>query len=721
MINSQVKSNLAKLLATENLTVEHSNVPTASFNVETRVLQLPVWDDISNDVYDLLVGHEVGHALFTPNEYSTRKHIPQSFLNVIEDARIERKIKSQYPGLTKSFYRGYAELNEKDFFEIKDENLKEMNLIDRINLYFKIGIHDVATLIPFDEEENQFVDMTKNAETFEDVVFVCEAILKYVRDKIKNNQETQQASTSSDQSESMQFDVEEVTPEESERPDLGDDDTDYEEWDDNEEESDNSNSSTNIDGGYAYDEEYDDEETSVTDTAWDRNKKGLVSDSVKDHLYIKVPDIEWDKCIESVDVFSQNMDYNFQYIDERYSVNPYDDMWKSSFLEFKQESKKSVAYLTKEFEMKKRADEYNRSSESKTGVLNTNKLFAYKWSDDVFKKNNVIPTGKNHGLIMYIDWSGSMYNSLLGTIKQLINLITFCKKVNIPFQVFAFTDSANYDPSDKFLDPKTEHEFVVDSRFRLVEMFNSDVKQCDFDNLLYKIWCLTHLILRRSNAFPHGSYDLNGTPLNDTVFAAVHVFKKFKQKYKVDKVNTVFLTDGESNSATYSKECTYDDKTFMRRKYLSYDVESQIICLKDPKTGYLDMNIAKQSCYNRASYKITAGFIRYYKWMTKSNVVGFRLTEPTDLKQLIRQSGADTEKENLYRKDWKTSKSFIINTLGYDELYVIQCSKGFKQEEPTIVASSSDSKSKIRNQFKKYMKSKMFNKIILSKFVDQIA
>jgi len=721
MINSQVKSNLAKLLATENLTVEHSNVPTASFNVETRVLQLPVWDDISNDVYDLLVGHEVGHALFTPNEYSTRKHIPQSFLNVIEDARIERKIKSQYPGLTKSFYRGYAELNEKDFFEIKDENLKEMNLIDRINLYFKIGIHDVATLIPFDEEENQFVDMTKNAETFEDVVFVCEAILKYVRDKIKNNQETQQASTSSDQSESMQFDVEEVTPEESERPDLGDDDTDYEEWDDNEEESDNSNSSTNIDGGYAYDEEYDDEETSVTDTAWDRNKKGLVSDSVKDHLYIKVPNIEWDKCIESVDVFSQNMDYNFQYIDERYSVNPYDDMWKSSFLEFKQESKKSVAYLTKEFEMKKRADEYNRSSESKTGVLNTNKLFAYKWSDDVFKKNNVIPTGKNHGLIMYIDWSGSMYNSLLGTIKQLINLITFCKKVNIPFQVFAFTDSANYDPSDKFLDPKTEHEFVVDSRFRLVEMFNSDVKQCDFDNLLYKIWCLTHLILRRSNAFPHGSYDLNGTPLNDTVFAAVHVFKKFKQKYKVDKVNTVFLTDGESNSATYSKECTYDDKTFMRRKYLSYDVESQIICLKDPKTGYLDMNIAKQSCYNRASYKITAGFIRYYKWMTKSNVVGFRLTEPTDLKQLIRQSGADTEKENLYRKDWKTSKSFIINTLGYDELYVIQCSKGFKQEEPTIVASSSDSKSKIRNQFKKYMKSKMFNKIILSKFVDQIA
>ena len=71
MSTTQVKSNLAKLLATENLTVEHRKVATASFNVETRVLYLPIWDEISNNVYDLLVGHEVGHAVYTPREFNS--------------------------------------------------------------------------------------------------------------------------------------------------------------------------------------------------------------------------------------------------------------------------------------------------------------------------------------------------------------------------------------------------------------------------------------------------------------------------------------------------------------------------------------------------------------------------------------------------------------------------------------------------------------------------
>ena len=65
-MNQGVKTNLAKLLATENLVVEHANVETASFDVVNRVLTLPVWE-ASENVYDMLVGHEVGHALYTPN------------------------------------------------------------------------------------------------------------------------------------------------------------------------------------------------------------------------------------------------------------------------------------------------------------------------------------------------------------------------------------------------------------------------------------------------------------------------------------------------------------------------------------------------------------------------------------------------------------------------------------------------------------------------------
>ena len=84
-INYEIKSQLAKLLATEDLVVENRNVRTAQFNVDTRVLTLPMWKRASNSVYDMLVGHEVGHALFTPN-VNPPKSVSHQFLNVTEDA-----------------------------------------------------------------------------------------------------------------------------------------------------------------------------------------------------------------------------------------------------------------------------------------------------------------------------------------------------------------------------------------------------------------------------------------------------------------------------------------------------------------------------------------------------------------------------------------------------------------------------------------------------------
>ena len=72
--------------------------------------------------------------------------------------------------------------------------------------------------------------------------------------------------------------------------------------------------------------------------------------------------------------------------------------------------------------------------------LIASKLHTYKYNEDLFKKVSVIPDGKNHGLIFVLDWSGSMSRVMLDTIKQLYNLIWFCKKVNIPFDVYAFTN-----------------------------------------------------------------------------------------------------------------------------------------------------------------------------------------------------------------------------------------------------------------------------------------
>jgi hypothetical protein len=185
MSSQEIKGNLARLLATENLVVEHRSVPTACFDVDRRVLTLPNWDRASGIVYDMLVGHEVGHALFTPNEdWREAADCPKDFINVIEDARIEKLMKRKYPGLRKSFAGGYAELNAQDFFGLGGDDLTEYSLIDRINLHFKVG---ATALIPFVENEKVFVTRTEEAETFVEVLRLLLMYMSSARKKSNKN------------------------------------------------------------------------------------------------------------------------------------------------------------------------------------------------------------------------------------------------------------------------------------------------------------------------------------------------------------------------------------------------------------------------------------------------------------------------------------------------------------------------------------------------------
>ena len=107
---SEKKNILARLLSNENIEVRHGSYETAFFDIKNRILGLPLWND--DKVYDLLIGHEVGHALYTPFEgwdkaLSENKKIPKSIYNVVEDVRIERLIQNKYPGLIACFIAAY--------------------------------------------------------------------------------------------------------------------------------------------------------------------------------------------------------------------------------------------------------------------------------------------------------------------------------------------------------------------------------------------------------------------------------------------------------------------------------------------------------------------------------------------------------------------------------------------------------------------------------------
>ena len=161
------KSTIARLLSEENINVVHKKADTASFNIKTRELVLPIFkEEMSNDLYDMFVCHEVGHALWTPMDMIERgihQGIDHSVINVIEDARIEKMFMDKYPGSVKNFQRGYKELIEKDFFQIKDKDLSQLNIIDKINIFYKTGMIGTVT-----ETEQSFIDEVATVKTVEE-------------------------------------------------------------------------------------------------------------------------------------------------------------------------------------------------------------------------------------------------------------------------------------------------------------------------------------------------------------------------------------------------------------------------------------------------------------------------------------------------------------------------------------------------------------------------
>ena len=178
------KSLLAKLLASENITVEHGNYQTASFDVKNRVIRLPIFKYMSGPIYDLMVLHEVGHALWTPLKGLHSEKNPKgpgfkSYLNVVEDARIEKKIKRKYPGGSKPMIEGYRQLVSENFFQTKDRDLSTLNLIDRINLHYKIG---ASAGIEFNEIESPFITEIDNAETFEEIYDITVRLFEYSKE-----------------------------------------------------------------------------------------------------------------------------------------------------------------------------------------------------------------------------------------------------------------------------------------------------------------------------------------------------------------------------------------------------------------------------------------------------------------------------------------------------------------------------------------------------------
>ena len=728
---NEIKSQLAKLLATEDLIVEHKPVETASFNVSSRILTLPVWD-ASENVYDMLVSHEVSHALYTPDiEWYKDRQINPSFVNIVEDARVEKLMKRRYAGISKTFFNGYQELSDKDFFGIELKDIDEMNLADKINLYFKIGNF---VDIDFTVEEEIYRSQVEKAETFEDTLNAAEALFKYCQAKLEEKKEQEKLDIESAEGDSID-DVDnngsDTTDEQGSSEEEGElaqgvKPTEDEEGS-TEEQSAPSGGST---GGL---------EVETADSL-EEAIKNLAQTNARETVYWEIPQVDLKRIIISNETIHELCDTQFAEDEVRFEEMvkaqklkyPDFDYYRESswnydktvdpdatFVKFKRSAQKEVNYLVKEFECKKSASAYARATTSRTGVLDTSRLHTYKYSEDLFKKVTVLPEGKNHGLVFILDWSGSMSNVMLDTVKQLYNLLWFCKKVQIPFEVYAFTH--DYPNENRYLEERSEQfAYTVkdglamfDPKVSLMNIFTSKVKGKELEKQMKNIWRIVNNFgyCRTKYQIPLGM-SLSGTPLNDTLIALHQLIPDFKSKNKVEKVQCVILTDGESNHLSYhvTVKRSWDDSLY--RGYNSIPSNSY---LRDRKTGRTYLH--KGDYYHHTTQVLLRNLRDNFP---DTNFIGIRILASRDANYFLRTYLEYQEDEiEKYMKVWRKQRAFAIKGVGYDTYFGLSSSALDNDTEFEVKEDAT--KSQIRSAFKKSLNGKKMNKKILGEFVELIA
>ena len=741
------KSTLAKLLATENIEVQQNKVRTASFDVKNRVLTIPIFKHENKDVIDMLIAHECSHALWTGlddwKSIAEESDEFKSYCNVLEDCRIDRMIQKKYPGIVKNYINGYKELIRIDFFGVNGKDLNTLNLIDRINLYYKSS---KTADISFADAE-WVLDEIDNLKSLDDV--------KVLARKLLEQEKAKQESTSDDhsQNDTDDTDDDDVSQNNSNESESSYDDYDVKDTDDNTDDSDNN-----------ADIQQSEENTESNDNGEEQsavgNEGGKVVNKVMPQTvqnaedntdkitytgrqflkYFSLPDTNLNTAIISNSQFRKDhFDHIRKEINSKYQPHSYQryyDWLKKDFKKFKNDNLKTVNYLVKEFEMKKSATAYKRASTDKTGVIDSLKLKNYKFSDDIFKRLTIMPDEKNHGFIFLLDWSGSMVNCMDSTIEQLTNLIYFAKKINIPFEVYAFTEfgGSKYDahPIKSPFSYKSGN-LEMGSNLRLINIASHKLKSRELDDSMIALWlsrCYYKWYERGRYYYNDkleydgqmigvpSNYLLSSTPLNEALVALDKLIPLFKNKYSIEKLSLITLTDGHANSVSNT---IVDRPNIHQQGYRHGDQLVPVIKDKN-KTYTYKKEVRQHYGYYYRNYEsrdYTALLIKMLKSKYNLTAVGFHIVK--NIKDGIGLYSADNKLDDN-KKSLSKGHFVADKTHGYDEFYILNNKKLSIQSNNKIDDIQEDMKpGQIKRLFAGGLKSKLQSRIVLNKFIERVA
>ena len=728
------KSILAKLMAQENLTVVHAKVQTAYFDTKNRVLTLPVWTDMNGDLYDLLCGHEVGHALNTPaqgwhdaicgpsGEIDDADHILKGYLNVLEDARIEKKIKQRYPGLRVSFYRAYQDLFEKNFFGTQGKDLTKLMLIDRINLDFKLGSF---VNVPFTGQEKSVVQRVEKLETWDEVVALARELLEAAKQELADRKdEVRQklklkirigAGEMADVAKGESINPDDYDDIEFEFDDDADGDAVTEDQQLTEEEAEILNKRAPI---------------SETDRAFREQEHALLDHTSLPYEYVTVPTVKAQPFIVGYREVMRQMDFEADQL----------EFMPETLAAYRRKNDKVVNYLVKEFELKRNAQQLARAKTSKSGEIDVKKLHSYRYNEDLFRRLTTVPNGKNHGLIMFYDMSGSMSGQMGQTLEQMIVLVEFCRKVNIPFEVYGFSNNDHANPryyQDLHVrQPRVQGEMHVDDAvFHLRQYFSDSMRPQEYKQQLSNLLLLARIWKARQARYTERTdsinyrhiptYEgLNGTPLNQSILLSIDIYNRFVERTKAEVVNMAFLTDGDADGGIrYSTQYGHDADNVPIMRTINVRESNKVNLILTHKETRKSVRVAADD--NRH----TNSLVRLVRDVTGANVVCFDIVASQGRRTIGHKMFKGyrswtpeqyNQVEVAYKK-FRRDRIFVLESMGFNEYYLIPGGNDLDIDDDGMQVEDGADNRKLFKAFADMQNNKTTSRVLLNRFIGMIA
>ena len=579
-----VSSGFAKLLATEDITVRvDSAAPTACFDVESRTLTMPVWPNMSEELSDMLVGHEVSHALNTTDDdlpatvarLASGAGVPEQIammaLNVVEDVRIDRLIQRRYPGLRRDYAVGYPEMREMNLFEVsEDENLDERSFLDRLNLHAKAYNGEVS----FSEEEQILVDRAENTETYEEVLQLTADVLVLVKEQHDQEQngnveggeevgEGDNENASGSMPAPMMGEDGDESPESGSGSggESGDETSDEESGDeggesagesvgdgsmesasDAEDDGTNAEGEENIgshenNGDAGTGEVGEQDHTQELSDGWANQAADSLSATEKnlENMAAKDDHERRHTCVMAPTTLGSEALRSITEVRKIFASQTLHAPYVAQAEERMSGVRPTVNMMAMAFERKQAAAIDQRSQIAKSGDLDLDQLHNYKLTDDLFLRNEIQANGKNHAMTIVIDWSGSMRGKCESTMTQAVTFAMFCQKLNIPCEVFVFQSGVQDTFDDGEFNQGAVNSQIIDTTARKTVFMND---------------CKNALVLGISHDARYNAVDgfgMGSTPLGPSLAISKFTHNDLMKRTGAEIGTIIFLTDGDGD------------------------------------------------------------------------------------------------------------------------------------------------------------------------------